>query len=625
MNLRIQYLVTGWLLLATLPLRADHLVGGDLSMTYLGKPGQFRLTMKQYWNESNNTGDYANDAQQDVYVFSRRNSTFMNSIILRQVSKRPVVYQNPACAKANRLQTVEVRFETTFQFDSRYADADGYYMVWERCCRNGSLINIKNPAQTGFVLYLQFQATATGNTNSSPEFTLAAGDYVCLNQPTQLDFSANDPDGNQLTYQLVTPWAGYTTPDQNRGTVISRSSYPPIRWQTGFSDNIVIPGPAPLRIDAKTGLLSLTPGQTGLFAFAVEVTELDHGGRVIGVARREFQLLVTDCSTTALDPPVILRNGQPVQVATLCPNDSVTLAVPPSTAYQYQWQRDKTNLTNATTATLTTRLPGLYTVVKSATSTCARDTVSDAVALRLSPTVVRFDSVPPLCDPGAGAVTLIATPPNGQFTGTGVTGQTFAPSRAGVGAHSVQYTYTDSSGCRFSQTRTVVVQPPVQLRVPNTLSIRRGDTVRLAASANVALAAVRWSPPTGLSDAQSLRPLASPAESQTYELTVSTAGGCTATAGVTVNVLSGLSIPDAFSPNGDGLNDTWELRGIKAYKTPEVTIFDRWGSVVFHTLGYEQPWDGTIRGEPAGRGVYGYQIRLNDGQISYRGSLTVLP
>ncbi|QJW88442.1 gliding motility-associated C-terminal domain-containing protein [Spirosoma taeanense] len=622
---RLWYLIGGWLALAApSPLRADHLVGGDLTMTYLGKPGLFRITMNQYWNETNNTGDYSNDAQQEVFVFSRRTNTFMNSILLRQTHKQPVTYQNPACARANRLQTVEVRFDSLFQFDSRYTDPEGYYLVWERCCRNGSVMNIRNPAQTGFVLYLQFPPPTGETPNSSPNFTLAAGDYVCLNQAYQLNFSAQDSDGDQLTYRLVTPWAGYTNPAQRRGTVISRSSYPTVVWQDGFSDGAVIPGPAPLRIDPNTGILSLTAGQTGLFAFAVEVTE-SRNGHPIGVARREFQLLVTDCSKTLLSPPVITRSGQPVETVTLCDTDSATLAVPPGTDYTYQWQRDRANLPNATSATFTASVPGLYTVVKSATGGCARDTVSQPVqVIRSTATTVRFDSLLPICEPNISPIMLTASPLGGQFTGPGVTGTRFDPAIAGVGQYVLTYSGTDAAGCRFSARRTAIVQQPVRLTVPTGINLRRGDTVVLAASSSEPLATAVWSPSNGLSNAYVLRPGASPQQSQTYVLRVTTPAGCTATAEVPVTVLGGVHIPSAFSPNGDGLNDTWELKGVITLPTCEVTIFDRWGSVLFHSTGYAQPWDGTHQGKPVERGVYTYQIRLTDQPGTYRGSLTVL-
>lgn len=620
----LRFLIIGGLWLAASPLRADHLVGGDLTMTHLGQPGLFRVTMKQYWNEDNNQGDYTNDAQQEIFVFSRQGGTFMNSIILKQVSKQPVVYQNPACAKANRLRTVEVRFESTFQFDSRYTDASGYYMVWERCCRNGSILNIKDPGQTGFVLYLEFPALTQIPNNSSPEFAPAGGDYVCLGQYTLLNFGATDPNGDVLTYRLVPPWAGYTTPTQKRGSVISRSPYPTITWQPGFGDNNVIPGPTPLQLDANTGQLSLIAGQTGLFAFAIEITE-SRGGRVIGLTRREFQLLVVDCRKTALDPPIVAQKGQPVQRVALCPNDSVTLSVPASVSFSYQWQRDNTNLPGATGPLLSTKTPGVYTVVKSAAGSCARDTVSSPVSVSVASTTVVFDSIPPICSPMAGPVSLKATPPGGQFSGNGIQAQRFDPGVAGVGSYVLTYAYTNPGGCSFTATRTAVVLPAIQLSVPGDVSIRRGDGVRLAASANVPLSSILWQPPDGLNDSRLLSPVASPETSQTYTLGVTTPVGCTATALVRVNVRTDVSIPTAFSPNGDGLNDRWELPGISAYPTCEITIFNRWGAVLFHSVGYQQPWDGMVEGTPTGPGVYTYQIRLNDGQISYQGSLTVLP
>ncbi|RIV18671.1 gliding motility-associated C-terminal domain-containing protein [Fibrisoma montanum] len=624
----LRLLLLSWLLLASLPLHANHLIGGELGMTYLGKPGQFRVFMKQHWNEDpNDPTRTANESSLSIYVFSRRTNTYMESIPLRQTNNRPLIYQNPACAKANKLQNVEVTYEADHQFDvNRYNDPDGYYLVWERCCRNSDLINIANAGQAGIVLYLQFPAMRSNGqdiVNSAPEFSTVPGTYACLNQPFQLAFNATDPDGDQLSYRLVTPWSGYTTQTAPLGNPTPRTSYPTIRWQTGYGDNNIIPGSVPLQINASTGQLSLSANRTGLFAFAVEVTE-QRNGQVIGLTRREFYLLVVDCSKSTLEPPVISRNNTPVQTVSLCPSDSLRLSVPTSATWAYQWQRNGANIPGATSATLNVRETGLYTVVKSSTGTCIRDTVSKPVQVNQSATTVRFDSIPPMCDPNSPTVTLNVSPAGGQFQGAGVTGSSFRPGAAGAGRHAIRYTFTDSSGCRISQQRIAEVGQPIQLNVPGGYSILAGGKVTLAVSASNSQVRVQWSPPDGLNDTELLQPEASPQQSQTYTIRVTDPAGCTATASVPVRVFGQVSIPTAFTPNGDGLNDTWDLPGIGTYPDCEVTIYNRWGSVIFQSVGYAQPWDGRFRGVPVEAGAYAYQIRLGDDQNLYRGSLMVL-
>ncbi|MBB6613188.1 PKD domain-containing protein, partial [Pontibacter sp. Tf4] len=86
-----------------------------------------------------------------------------------------------------------------------------------------------------------------------------------------------------------------------------------------------------------------------------------------------------------------------------------------------------------------------------------------------------------------------------------------------------------------------------------------------------------------------------------------------------------LKIPNAFSPNGDGINDTWHLEGIDAFDGVQVKVFNRWGDEVFRTKGYTTPWNGTRNGSSLPDGVYYYVIDAGLGAADVlRGSVTVL-
>jgi gliding motility-associated-like protein len=81
-----------------------------------------------------------------------------------------------------------------------------------------------------------------------------------------------------------------------------------------------------------------------------------------------------------------------------------------------------------------------------------------------------------------------------------------------------------------------------------------------------------------------------------------------------VRVISALEIPNTFSPNGDGVNDTWEIPGIELYPDCYIQVFDRWGQLVFQTNGYpaSKRWDGTRNGNgrPLAPSSYYYVINL---------------
>jgi gliding motility-associated-like protein len=84
--------------------------------------------------------------------------------------------------------------------------------------------------------------------------------------------------------------------------------------------------------------------------------------------------------------------------------------------------------------------------------------------------------------------------------------------------------------------------------------------------------------------------------------------------------------PTVITPNFDGSNDLFVINYLeKLYPSCQVTIFNRWGSVVFESTGYENPWDGTNKGEPLPMGTYFYKIELNDpdGTV-YHGDISII-
>ena len=93
--------------------------------------------------------------------------------------------------------------------------------------------------------------------------------------------------------------------------------------------------------------------------------------------------------------------------------------------------------------------------------------------------------------------------------------------------------------------------------------------------------------------------------------TVSNAAGCTASdsllIAITENKIVPPKLPDAFSPNGDGVNDIFYVRG-GPFKTMELKIYNGWGELIFQTDDPEFGWDGTYNGKPEINGVYVYSV-----------------
>ncbi|OLY92373.1 gliding motility-associated C-terminal domain-containing protein [Cnuella takakiae] len=136
----------------------------------------------------------------------------------------------------------------------------------------------------------------------------------------------------------------------------------------------------------------------------------------------------------------------------------------------------------------------------------------------------------------------------------------------------------------------------------------------------------RWSPAGPLDNANTQRPKLKALQTTLFVLEAEGAFGCGVLRDtVKVEVIDRLFIPTAFTPNGDRLNDVWEIVAIDLYPNAEVQVFDRWGKRVYQSLAKAyKPWNGKDGVYPVPPGVYIYMLNLGDGSPLRKGSLTVL-
>jgi len=85
-----------------------------------------------------------------------------------------------------------------------------------------------------------------------------------------------------------------------------------------------------------------------------------------------------------------------------------------------------------------------------------------------------------------------------------------------------------------------------------------------------------------------------------------------------------LIIYDAFSPNDDGYNDVWNIGGAARYPQIRVSVFNTWGTLVFHSRGYGEPWDGTHNGSILPSGTYYYLVDPGDGSEILTGTVNLV-
>jgi len=91
-----------------------------------------------------------------------------------------------------------------------------------------------------------------------------------------------------------------------------------------------------------------------------------------------------------------------------------------------------------------------------------------------------------------------------------------------------------------------------------------------------------------------------------------------------VKVLKLPTVPNIFSPNGDGVHDLWEIQYLSSYPGCTVDIFNRYGQPVFHSVGYNKPWDGTVNGKPVPVGTYYYIVEPKNGRQKMTGYVDVI-
>lgn len=301
-----QFILLILILFSAFSAQATHIVGGQLFITEnKGSYYNYKLGLTMYFDAINgNPG--AEDQFVNIYVFRKRDNASVGYLQAPKIERKLVNYTNPVCGISS-LETIMITYGSDLRLEeATFNDPQGYYMVWDRCCRNGTITNIKAPGDAGSLFYLEFPPITKNNvsfSNSSPVFPAIKGDYACVNSPFLFDFGGTDADGDSLVYSLITPMQGYSTKDIPSAPGRGSSNYPKLTWVDGITVANIIPGPKPLAVDSKTGMLSVTAGNTGLYVFTVQVDEYRKGIK-IGSLTRDFQLKVVDCPK--MEAPKIL-------------------------------------------------------------------------------------------------------------------------------------------------------------------------------------------------------------------------------------------------------------------------------------------------------------------------------
>lgn len=299
-------ILLAFLFLLSLPSFASHIVGGEFEIVHL-TGNSYRVNLILYFDVLNgSTG--ARDNTFTTAIFRKRDNAFMQSVVFSSPSETPVQYTQPSCSNGEIVTTKLVYTTVITLSDARYSDPEGYYIIWERCCRNYTITNIysndpaTSPQAAGQTFYLEFPPVVKDGVpfyNSTPRLFPPLSDYACPRKPYYVDFAGVDDDGDSLVYSLTTPLSTHTI---DAFPPLLPHPYPLVSWRPPFNINNIIGGAPDLRI-SRDGLLTATPMQQGLFVFAVKCEEFRDGVK-IGEVRRDFQMLVVDACPQAVPPQI---------------------------------------------------------------------------------------------------------------------------------------------------------------------------------------------------------------------------------------------------------------------------------------------------------------------------------
>jgi gliding motility-associated-like protein len=170
----------------------------------------------------------------------------------------------------------------------------------------------------------------------------------------------------------------------------------------------------------------------------------------------------------------------------------------------------------------------------------------------------------------------------------------------------------DSNNCvNYPDSVDIGIRVPPTVVASDDQSIYLGETADLDVSVSIPGGQYSWSPAANLTDFTLQAPVAKPAITTVYRVEYVDPFNCKGSDTTKVTVIPDFFIANALTPDGDGKNDVWIVKGLIPYPEARVDVFNKWGDRVFSSKGYPIPWDGTYSGRMLPYGTYFYVIDLS--------------
>jgi gliding motility-associated-like protein len=303
------------ILTASISLSAKHIIGGEMMYECLGETFQgsnvnrYLITMNIYRDCDPAAGGAFFDIPAYFSVFRNNEQTPYEVFTIFDYNEIPVEVDTPACILNVPFVCVE---GAQYQFMVELPVTAGtWHVVYQRCCRNNSIVNITNPEDVGATYTIAINSDGQSRCNNTPFYKNFPPVIICKDVPLVFDHSATDADADLLVYSFCAPQTGggpiITNPDYT--SCIGAAPQPPCAppfpnvpfIAPQYSPGNPIGGNPQITINPVTGQISGVPNMIGRYVVGVCVQEY-RNGILLSTVKRDFQFNVTDC-----DPQVAVK------------------------------------------------------------------------------------------------------------------------------------------------------------------------------------------------------------------------------------------------------------------------------------------------------------------------------
>lgn len=658
-------------------IEAKHIVGGDFSYRYVG-PGsaagtkRWHFTMNVYRDANSGSQAAPLDPDAVISIYEEFSSTsFLPvpgfatfTVPLQNLGKIPVDLASPCLTAPPDVQVERGLYE--FEIDLKVSP-NSYHIIYQRCCRNVTINNIATPGDVGATFSVELTGQAQQLSNNGPTFKNFPPVAICANLPLVFDHSAVDVDGDVLKYSLCAPLTG-GGPDLNGPAAQGCNGaspdpacpppFTPVVFVAPFSASQPMAGNPAVTINPNTGIISGKPQILGQFVVGVCVEEY-RNGVLISVLRRDFQFNVVDCQPTVLaDIQEDSLTGLNTYKVISC--GSTTLTIKNESFYKnnidnWYWIFDLKGVKDSLPGTsadfnknwdATVMFPdtGNYHgfLVLNPGTICG-DTAEVVVKIRpdikasfiweQDPCVRGLTRFTDRTESGGGPIQYWE-----WTTGDGMTTlgkPSFDYIYSDENDHNVRLFVVDTSGCRDSLTIPVPYLKLNQLAAFDWTPKELNSFQKTVTFIDQSLNPVKWKWQFDKFGASSIQnPVFEFPDTGmiTVKLYITDDRGCRDSVEHRFDIVPFISwfMPNAFTPNDDGSNDTFFGKGILDGATKfNFSIWNRWGEKVFETDNPETGWNG--RKENTGKlvpnGVYVYLVTFTGPRgdpFEYKGFATVV-